>query len=144
MRADMTIPHYFEFFFQMNHLEDETDYFQYGQQSEVDFYNLVHTAAIKSSNTDWPAEDDPESKYKFYGVDFYLSQDLNVVDRQTYNVLEWIGDIGGLLDGLKLLGQFLVGPASAFAIKAKLLTSFFSYVPLYKAEATNLDQSLNT
>ena len=28
--------------------------------------------------------------------------------RQIYSYLDWIGDIGGLVDGLKLLGALLV------------------------------------
>lgn len=44
-------------------------------------------------------------------------------------MLEWIGDIGGLYDGLKVIFSILVGPASAFAMSSKLLTSLFSFIP---------------
>ena len=34
------------------------------------------------------------------------------IERQTYSALEWLGDIGGLFDMLKLLGYMLVIPFS--------------------------------
>jgi len=44
-------------------------------------------------------------------------------------LLELLGDIGGLYDGLKLIGSALVSPIAAFALKTQLFTSLFSYLP---------------
>ena len=32
-----------------------------------------------------------------------MSLDLLVTEREVYSVLDWIGDLGGLFDGLKLI-----------------------------------------
>ena len=49
-----------------------------------------------------------------------LSYEQTVIERQTYSLLEWIGDIGGLFDGLCLLASNLVTLIAAFAMKSKL------------------------
>ena len=55
------------------------------------------------------------------------SPDLIVIERQTYSLLEWLGDVGGLFDALVIIGEFLVGPISAFALKATLLSKIFRF-----------------
>ena len=41
--------------------------------------------------------------------------------------MEWLGDIGGLFDALVIIGEFLIGPVSAFTLKASLLNKLFRY-----------------
>ena len=43
-------------------------------------------------------------------------------------MLEWIGDIGGLFDGLTLLVGKFIAPIAAFALQAELLTLNFRQV----------------
>ena len=67
---------------------------------------------------------------------------MAVIERQTYSFLEWLGDIGGLLDALRIIGAAIVGPVVAFSLKATLLNSVFRYVAsLAKSESqlSNLD-----
>jgi len=45
-----------------------------------------------------------------------FSQDLEIIDRQTYSSLELLGDVGGLFDALETIGFFLSGPISTFFI----------------------------
>lgn len=45
--------------------------------------------------------------------------------RSIYNLLDFIGDVGGLLDGLKLIGQFLLVPFTSFNLTSKLLSKLF-------------------
>lgn len=45
-------------------------------------------------------------------------QDLTLIDRHTYSGLEWLGDVGGLFGALQAIGLFIVGPISAFNLKA--------------------------
>ena len=42
-------------------------------------------------------------------------------ERYTYSFLEWIGDVGGVADGLYFSGFFLMQPFAIFAVKAELL-----------------------
>ena len=43
-------------------------------------------------------------------------------------MLEWLGDIGGLFEGLTRIGVFLGAPIANFAMKMELLISMGSFV----------------
>ena len=47
-------------------------------------------------------------KYKFIGVEILMDFSLKSINRSTYSVLDYLGDIGGFIDLLKLLGTFLL------------------------------------
>ena len=53
--------------------------------------------------------------------------DKNVIERQTYSVLEWLGDIGGLYDALRLIGLLIITPFSSFALNAELLSQVYRF-----------------
>ena len=53
--------------------------------------------------------------------------DQNVIERQTYSFLDWLGDIGGLYDALRIIGLFMVVPFSSFKLKAELLFHVFRF-----------------
>ena len=57
-----------------------------------------------------------------------MSPDLEVTERQTYNLLEYLGDIGGLFDALRYMGIFILGPFVSFSLQSKLLNSLFRFV----------------
>ena len=40
---------------------------------------------------------------------YELNLDLKVIDRQVYNILDWLGDIGGLGEALFFLGGGILG-----------------------------------
>lgn len=40
--------------------------------------------------------------------------DMKVIERKTYSLLEWIGDVGGLFDGLIYLGSIFITPIAIF------------------------------
>ena len=58
---------------------------------------------------------------------FWVEHDssLTAIERQTYGFFDWLGDVGGLLDGLKLVASFFVAPFAAFAFKVELLRAAF-------------------
>ena len=43
------------------------------------------------------------------------------IERNTYSLLEWLGDVGGLFDGLVLIAHFSTSPIVVFALKTELL-----------------------
>ena len=43
-------------------------------------------------------------------------------------MLEWLGDVGGLFDGLIIIFSYLVTPIAAFTMKAELLFHAFSVI----------------
>ena len=111
-------PHFFRSFFQDQELSDEVEFLQWGQSNEADYHNtILETEAIQSSWSIWPGDAAPDDKYKFCSVEVWFSQDKNVVERSTYSSLDWLGDIGGLSDALKLIARYFVLPFSGFALK---------------------------
>ena len=63
--------------------------------------------------------------YKFNGVAFTRSNQLTSYERQTYSLLELLGDVGGLFDGLKQIIEFLITPIAVFFMKQSLVTRTF-------------------
>ena len=88
--------------------------------------NFKFGDALKpSSFNQWPTEEQPDYKYKFSSLVVWLDQEVTQIERSTYNVLEWLGDIGGLYDAMKLVGQAIVYPVAMFALKVELTTHAF-------------------
>ena len=47
------------------------------------------------------------------------------IERKTYSALEWLGDVGGLFDGLQMLAYALIYPVSSLALRDQVLTQLF-------------------
>ena len=84
------------------------------------YYSYVDNLnVLDSSWNKFPTDENEETrknKYKFYSFEIELSKDLHQVNRQTYSILDWLGDCGGLLDALFTIGELLAGPFSIHAI----------------------------
>lgn len=79
-------------------------------------------APSPSSWNTFPSEANPFARYKFMSVSFELSKDLRQINRQTYSFLDWLGDVGGLLEALFAIGDLFIGPFASFALKAKIVS----------------------
>ena len=104
-------------------LLDETQLFQLGDVRETKFYSSPHVDELKQSPTSWntyPTKEDPTKKYKFFSLDIQLNRNLKTHSRQTYSVLDWLGDCGGLMDALFFIAKVLANPFSLFALNIKL------------------------
>jgi len=44
-------------------------------------------------------------------------------------LLEWLGDLGGLYDALKVICGFLVAPFAAFQLNTEMLHRLFRFIP---------------
>ena len=75
----------------------------------------------------WPTPQEPNNFYKIGSAYVTLKMDQNVTERQTYSFLEWLGDIGGLNDALRIIGALIIGSYSTFMLKVELLTNVFRY-----------------
>lgn len=64
--------------------------------------------------------------YKFNSFWLELSPSLTTIERQTYSMLEWLGDTGGLFEGFNVIGAFIVAPIATYAMRMQLLTLSFS------------------
>ena len=48
-----------------------------------------------------------------------------MIERTTYDSLEWLGEIGGLFDAIKLIGAAIAYPVASFALSAELVSHGF-------------------
>ena len=81
---------------------------QFGLANEIEFYDYKVNPNEVSSWNRYPTEEDPSRKYKFTSIEFNLSTDLKITSRATYSLLDWLGDMGGLVDAFKLLVSLLL------------------------------------
>ena len=108
-------------------LEDESSYLQYGQTVETEYFNFKMKETLPSGWINYPTEASPNTLYKFISVEINLSLDLISWERSTYNVLDWLGDLGGLYDALFILLKALLSPIAGFTLYSTLLTKFFRF-----------------
>ena len=59
--------------------------------------------------------------YKFSSLEFNLDLRVRIINRQTYDILSWLGDLGGLVDALYYVTQALMIPYTSYALKSSLL-----------------------
>ena len=71
--------------------------------------------------------EDPSRKYKFTSIEFNLSTDLKITSRATYSLLDYFGDMGGLIDAFRIIGSLLLTPVVTFAMKARLMSNIFRF-----------------
>ena len=128
MQADQYRPTWIQAQIQRNLLVDETALLQIGFFDEVVYNSLKFLPAKPSSWSKFPTEDCPDCKYKFGSVNLFMSADQQVTERQTYNMLEFLGDVGGLFDALRYIGIISISSFVTFSMRAKLLSSLFRFV----------------
>ena len=63
--------------------------------------------------------------YKITSLWIELSQSKTIIERSTYDVLEWLGDIGGLFDAFRWIGIFLIGPIATMKVKGLVMQQSF-------------------
>ena len=67
------------------------------------------------------------SKYKYVSIEFNMALDQQNWAREAYSLLDYLGDMGGLLDILLHIGALAVEPVAMFTLKTTLLTTFFRF-----------------
>ena len=112
---------------QKNELSDETQIFQFGYSEDRNFYSFFSKVPEASAWNNFPTEKNPLSRYKFSSIEVNFSADQQRVNRQTYSLLDWLGDMGGLLDALYLIGMMIMSPFAEWALKTELLSSIFRF-----------------
>ena len=97
-----------------------------GQQtSNAEYYKIAFEQPQPSSYETWPTKEKPQEFYKITSVWLELGQSITIIERSTYSALEWLGDVGGLFDAFHGIGNVLLGPIAAFAVKANVLSHSF-------------------
>lgn len=115
---DQYRPSWLPLFVERNLVEDEAGLLQYGDYELEDYYRLNFNTPLPSWMDHWPTEENPDNLYKFAAVWIEVSQDEFMTERDTYSLLEWLGDVGGLFDMLKLIGSWLVVPFASFRLSS--------------------------
>ena len=60
-------------------------------------------------------------------MEINLDQDLRVINRQTYSLLDWLGDSGSLLDAIFFIAEMLLAPIMTFALNQTLVASLIFF-----------------
>ena len=81
--------------------------------------HLLLGANERSSWNDYP------SHYKIFGFEILLSPDIGRNDRETYDSLSYLGDLGGLVEILKLLLGVFAAPFSSMRMQALLTNRLY-------------------
>ena len=85
-------------------------------------------------------EKDPDGQYKFGSMSLQLNREQTMIIRQAYGLLDYFGDIGGLIDGLYYLISMLFSPFWKFSISSHMLSKLFRTGPKQKAPMTQSSQ----
>ena len=72
----------------------------------------------------------PKRPYEFsnnvhISVTFEVDLDLQVIDRQVYNILDWIGDVGGLGEGCFFISYTILGIIHFGALDNMIISELF-------------------
>ena len=90
-------------------LNDQTSLFQIGDSQETIFYDLTgESIPLPGLGRYYPSKSNPYGPYYYYALFFTMNLDVTVHNRKTYSLLDWLGDVGGLLDGLYLVVEFFI------------------------------------
>ena len=68
----------------------------------------------------FPTKDNPNAVFNYFQFIVTRNLDLKVHNRKTYSLLDWLGDVGGLLDGMYLIVELLIAGYSACSLEAYL------------------------
>ena len=63
------------------------------------------------------------------------------MERQTYSMLEWLGDCGGLFDALRIIGMLIMWPLTSFKLKSELLSNVFRFTKSMRMAEKQANQS---
>jgi hypothetical protein len=97
---------------------------QVGQSEKDTFYELLMQQQLASAWND-DLDIDPRGDYTFGRVIIDQENSIYKINRQTYNLLEWLGDIGGLLDAMLFIAQLALWPFYNFNVSSYLTERLF-------------------
>ena len=80
---------------------------------------------MPSAWSSFPTESNPNNRYKFSSIHLIFGPDLHVIERQTYSMLELLGDVGGLFDALRYIGLVLVEPVVRFKMHETMMSTLY-------------------
>ena len=103
---------------------------QVGQSEKDTFYELLMLQQFASAWND-NLDENPRGDYTFGRVLIDQENSIYKINRQTYNLLEWLGDIGGLLDAMLFIAQLALWPVYNFNVTNHLMKRLFRKKPSF-------------
>ena len=97
-------------------LEDESDYLRL----KDDAYEREYTEVTMSNTAPSSYKNYLGNSYKFISFDVYNSLNRETTFRESYQILDFLGDVGGLLE----LCKSMIGALVTWLAEAKLLNMF--------------------
>ena len=114
---------------------------QYGLSEDSIFYEFSKDRPQPSAWDKFPTSEDPLSKYKYVSLELVVGLDKVIINRESYSLLDYLGDLGGLIDALYYICYTIVAPVASFSMKATLLSKIFRFKPKKQFNPDELNQS---
>ena len=105
-----------------NVVEDEIRYLDLGIEDVRDFFNVKLTKLGLSYDDDFEL-----GNYKIAGLSVFRQYDQVVYGRSIYDILAFLGDVGGLEGIVLLIGGVLIAKMAAFMVTVKMAPHLFYY-----------------
>ena len=103
------VPQWFLSNLQLQQIEDETEFVQFGQTETLEYDNLKLGEVQLSAWTDNLLEK-PDGLRKYASTKIQISQKKQMTVRQTYGLLDYFSDIGGLIEFLAFVSATALSP----------------------------------
>ena len=65
----------------------------------------------------------------FFEIEIGIKSDLSKITRKTDSLVDWLGNCGGFMEALKIIGQVIVFSYNAYALKTTLAQNIVRFVP---------------
>ena len=105
--------------------KDDTEIFQPGFIDEVENEKFTCHESQPSAADEQPTKEKHDTLFKITSYWIEFDPRLTETKRQTYSLLDLLGDIEGLFDGLVLFCGILVRPIAVYNVKSKILGHTF-------------------
>jgi len=106
---------------QTDTLEDEAELFNLGFEVTTTFFELIVGSFFPSNMANYPYD------YKFTSIEFMASPKTKVYQRETYDLLMALGDIGGVNEALTILIGSLIGGFAMISEQSLLAKYRYKY-----------------
>ena len=103
----------------INQIEDYTDWIQFGQYTLTNFFTFTVGIISPANLNNYP------NSYRINGFDVAFNQNLNFYEREIYAILQFMGDVGGFLGFLQLIGSMFFSWYSSENAALFMVTQLF-------------------
>ena len=103
-------------------LSDETSFVPLIGASETEFDSPTNAIFQRNSK-------DYGIYPPIFSASVTLSPEYLTINRKTDNLLDWMGDWGGLIDGLTLIAEILINNYQVYSLKIKVAWLFVRFKP---------------